>query len=138
MAGKPKPDTAEKAKKAIRYISEGMSERKACEKAGINRATFRACALRESMGDQYAKALEALAGDQVEKLEQAIDDMRSGTIDAQMARVEIDARKWFASKFLPSRYGDKQTRELTGPGGGPVEQVHRIERVIVDASDTDS
>ena len=33
--------------------------------------------------------------------------MRAGVIDAQMARVEIDARKWFASKFLPKQYGDK-------------------------------
>lgn len=117
MAGKAKPDTAAKTRKAIKYIAEGMSERKACEKAKISRSSFRAAALRESMGDQYARALEALAGAQVEQLEQAIDDMRAGVIDPQMARVEIDARKWFASKFLPKRYGDKQTRELTGPDG---------------------
>lgn len=59
------------------------------------------------MGDHYARALEALAQAQVEALEKTIEDMRTGTIDASMARVEIDARKWFASKFLPKRYGDK-------------------------------
>ena len=40
-------------------------------------------------------------------MEKTILDMRKGRIDAQMARVEIDARKWFACKFLPRFYGDK-------------------------------
>jgi hypothetical protein len=30
--------------------------------------------------------------------------MRAGLIDAAKARVEIDARKWLASKFLPRIY----------------------------------
>src|SRR5699024_4603638 len=95
----------------------------ACDKAGINRGTFRTTALRLGVADQYAKALSALAHAQAEALEQAIDDMRSGVIDAQMARVEIDARQWFASKFLPKQYGDRGTTELTGANGGPVETV---------------
>lgn len=84
-----------------------MSERSACAEVGISRSTFRTTALRVNSGDHYARALEALAQDQVEKAEQVIEDMRSGVIDAQQARVELDARKWFASKFLPKRYGDK-------------------------------
>ena len=71
-------------------------------------------ALRQDVGDHYARALEALAQDQVEALEKTIEDMRTGTIDSSMARVEIDARKWFASKFLPKRYGDKL--DLTSDG----------------------
>lgn len=99
-------------------IETGMSENAACGEVGINRATFRAAALRESAGDNYARALEGLAQDQVEKLETAIQDMRDGTIDAAQARVEIDARKWFASKFLPRRYGDRQV--LAGDPDAPL------------------
>lgn len=98
----------------IALIESGMSENGACLEVGINRATFRAAAMRVGAGDSYARALEALAADQIEKLEATIDDMRSGVIDAQMARVEIDARKWFASKFLPKRYGDKLQTEVSG------------------------
>jgi hypothetical protein len=48
--------------------------------------------------------------------------MRDGKIDAQMAKVEIDARKWFAAKFLPKRYGEKITQEISGPDGAPITQ----------------
>jgi hypothetical protein len=36
-----------------------------------------------------------------------------------------------AARF-PDDYTERQKREVTGANGGPVEQVHRIERVIVD------
>lgn len=102
---KKKP--VDKIEEVINLIENGMSERRACETVGIPRSTFRTTALRANADDQYARALEGLAMDQIEKLELTIDDMRAGTIDAQMAKVEIDARKWFASKFLPKRFGEK-------------------------------
>lgn len=115
----------------IELIEGGMSEREACRTIGMNRSTFRSGALRNKVDDQYARALEGLAADQVESLEQAIEDMRSGKIDAQMARVEIDARKWFASKFLPRRYGDKL--DVTSGGdkinpyaGLSTEELHKL------------
>jgi hypothetical protein len=110
-------DRAEQVERVISLMAEGNSERSSCEQVGINRGTFRSAALRLGAADQYAQALELLANDQAEKVEQCIDDMRAGTIDSQMARVEIDARKWFASKFLPKRYGDKMT--LAGDADGP-------------------
>lgn len=100
-------DRAEQVSAVIEKMAGGMSENAACREVGINRGTFRSAAIRMEAADTYAEALSLLAQEQAEKLEQAIDDMRSGVIDAQMARVEIDARKWFASKFLPKRYGDK-------------------------------
>lgn len=107
-------DRKEQVEAVIALIEAGKSENAACAEVGINRATFRAAALREGAGDAYARALSSLANDQVEKLEQTIQDMRSGLIDAQMARVEIDARKWFASKFLPKQYGDRVEVEHSG------------------------
>lgn len=110
-------DRAEQVRKVLELIEDGMSERSACAEVGISRATFRTTALKVNAGDHYARALEALAQDQVEKAEQVIEDMRSGVIDAQQARVELDARKWFASKFLPKRYGDKAELEHSGNVG---------------------
>ena len=112
-------DRTEQVAAVLALIEDGKSENASCLQVGINRATFRAAALKAGAGDEYARALSALAGEQVEKLEAAIQDMREGVIDAAQARVEIEARKWFASKFLPKRYGDKL--EHTGAGGGPVQ-----------------
>lgn len=114
-------DNAAKVAKVIELMDGGESERSACEKAGIARATFRTTALRVGAGDHYAKALHGLAHDQVEKLEQTIQDMRDGTLDPAIGRIEVDARKWFASKFLPKQFGDKITQEVTGAEGGPLQ-----------------
>jgi hypothetical protein len=117
------PDRTEQVKAVLALVEDGMSENAACLQVGINRATFRAAALKVTAGDNYARALEALAQDQVEKAEQVIEDMRNGVIDAQQARVELDARKWFASKFLPKRYGDKLDLEHKGEVGLTVNVV---------------
>lgn len=125
-----KQDRTDQVRRVLEMIEEGMSERAACAEVGINRATFRAAALRVTAGDQYARALEALAADQVEKAEQVIDDLRAGIIDAAQARVELDVRKWFASKFLPKRYGDKAEVEHKGEVGLTVNVLR-----ITDAND---
>lgn len=111
----------EQVEQIIALIESGESERSACEKVGMNRATFRSAAMRHGAADQYARALAALAEEQVERLECAIQDMRDGVIDAAQARVEIDARKWFASKFLPKKYGERVQQEISGPDGGPIQ-----------------
>ena len=41
------------------------------------------------------------------------------------------------SARFPDDYTERQKREVTGKDGGPVEQVHRIERVIVDPAHPD-
>lgn len=110
-------DRVEQVRRVLELVEDGMSEAAACREVGVNRATFRAAALKVTAGDAYARALEALAQDQIEKAEQVIEDMRNGVIDAQQARVELDARKWFASKFLPKRYGDKAEVEHSGNVG---------------------
>ena len=123
-------DRAAQVRRVIELVEDGMSERAACAEVGISRATFRTTALKVASGDQYARALEALAADQVEKAEQVIEDMRAGVIDAAQARVELDVRKWFASKFLPKRYGDKVDLEHSGNVGLTVNVLR-----ITDAND---
>lgn len=119
-------DREAQVKEVLRLIEEdGLSENGACEKIGISRNTFRSAALKVQAADEYARAMAALAAQQVEKLEQSIDDMRSGVIDAAMARVEIDARKWFASKFLPKVYGDKIDHNIGGQKDNPLTVIER-------------
>lgn len=103
----PAKTREEQIQAVIELMGQGWSENKACQEVGINRSTFRQMALRHSAGNEYARALENMAQAQIELVEKTIEDMRNGTIDAMMAKVEIDTRKWFASKLLPRQYGDK-------------------------------
>lgn len=47
-------------------------------------------------------------------------------------RLQVDARKWMAGKLRPKKYGDFKAVELSGPEGGPVQTVTRIELVALD------
>lgn len=38
-----------------------------------------------------------------------------------LRRLQVDTRKWMLSKMLPKIYGDKVTKEHTGPDGGPIQ-----------------
>ena len=108
---------SQKIEAVLTLIEGGESERAACETVGINRMTFRSQALKLGAASQYARACEGLALDQVEKLETVIAEMRAGTVAVDVARVEIDARKWLASKLWKPTWGDK----LAVVGGDPAQ-----------------
>ena len=48
------------------------------------------------------------------KIDQTMDDLANGSIDAPTARVIIDTLKWKAGKYYPKMYGDKINHELSG------------------------
>lgn len=131
-------DRADQVNAVIALIESGMSEKAACDKVGVNRATFRSAAFKLGAADKYARALEALAQDQVEKMERVIDEMRSGELKPEIARIELDNRRWFASKFLPKRYGDKV--QVGGDPDNPIthavdaETLSRIDALITEAA----
>jgi hypothetical protein len=106
-----------KIEQVLALIESGHSERSACDTIGINRGTFRSAALRFGQADHYARATEALARDQVEKIEAVIEEMRDSKIPTDVARIEIDARKWLASKLFKPTWGDKIVQEHTGVDG---------------------
>jgi len=116
MANEPKiiPNRVEQVEAVLALIEAGNSERSACEQVGIDRGTFRSQALKVASATQYARATEALARDQVDKLEAVIEEMRAKTISPEIARIEIDARKWMASKLFKPTWGDKVAVDLSG------------------------
>lgn len=61
----------------------------------------------DNLAAQYALAREAQAELYAEEIVEIADDCD----DPQKARVQIDARKWFASKVAPKKYGDKIAHE---------------------------
>lgn len=78
--------------------------------------------------ERYAHAREQQAlrwADEIVGISDAEDDPRR-------AQVRIDARKWVASKLLPSTYGDRQRVEHSGPGGGPIQTEDQATQRLTD------
>ena len=84
--------------------------------------------------DHYARAREIQAETLADAIVSIADDVTPDPSAVAKARLQVDSRKWVASKLLPKKYGDKITQEHTGADGGPV-QVQRIERVVVDPNE---
>lgn len=57
--------------------------------------------------DLYTKAIQDKAEMVTFEINQVMQDMRSGTIEAPVGRILIDTLKWYASKFYPKMFGDK-------------------------------
>jgi hypothetical protein len=57
----------------------------------------------EERRNQYMRARE----EQADTLADEIVAIADNATDAQIARLQMDARKWFASKVAPKKYGDK-------------------------------
>ena len=57
--------------------------------------------------DKYARACDERADHRAEMIDDIAERCLSGEVDAQAARVAIDAHKWTASKLKPKKYGDK-------------------------------
>jgi len=80
---------------------------------------------REKQAERYAAEIIALADTPVEARKVVIkaDGSEEITIgDAvDRTRLQIDARKWYASKLAPKKYGDKLQQEVSGPNGAPLQ-----------------
>lgn len=89
------------------------------------------------LGPQYTLAremgMDSLAEEVIEISDQPCMGP-DGFIDngaVQRARLMADSRRWFLSKAMPKKYGDKVTQEITGEDGGAL--ITRIELVPVAA-----
>jgi hypothetical protein len=87
------------------------------------------------LGPQYALARE-MGFDSIAEEVIEISDTPclgpDGYVDngaVQRARLMADSRRWFLSKAMPRKYGDKVTQELVGNPDAPI--VTRIELVPV-------
>lgn len=92
---------------------------------------------------QYARAREAQADALADEILDIADDGTADTIIGEdgverinqevvaRSRLRVDARKWYASKLAPKKYGEKIEATHQGPNGGPV-QIEEIRRTVVD------
>lgn len=80
---------------------------------------------RELQAEHYAAEIIDLSDRPVEGRKVVIkaDGSEEVTIGdtVERTRLQIDARKWYASKVAPKRWGDRVQTEISGPNGGPIE-----------------
>jgi hypothetical protein len=132
-----------KTKKLCESICEGIalgrSSRAVCAEAGISdRTLWNWLAQDEEFMQQYARAKEKCADFYAEEIVEIADDSgfdwKRGKDDEiivdgdaiNRARLRVDARKWYASKLAPKKYGDRVTNEHEG--GDPSKPIsHNIQ-----------
>lgn len=116
-------------------IAAGESVRAICESDGMpaKQTVLKWLSQQPSFAAQYARAKELGAEAIAEELFEIADDGRNDFVEyeispgvtatrldqehIQRSRLRVDTRKWYLSKILPKKYGDKLTQEHTGPDG---------------------
>jgi len=75
----------------------------------------------------YVQAREDQADADADAVSDIGERALNGEIDAQAARVAIDARKWSAGKRKPKVYGDKVALVGGGKGDAPIRHSHAFD-----------
>jgi len=118
--GRPSTYTPEIAAEILRRMTEGETLLTMCREPGMPPAsTVKMWAvdnLPEGFADRYARAREFQA-DAI--AEQALDIADSSEpSDAAKVRIQVDTRKWLASKINPAKFGD--LTKIADPNGNPI------------------
>jgi hypothetical protein len=105
MAGRPTKFTQELADTICERIMNGESLRSIVTDEGMpNRSSVHKwLAENKAFSDQYARAKD----NQADTLADEIMFIADNAEDVQKARLQVDTRKWIASKLKPKKYGDK-------------------------------
>jgi hypothetical protein len=93
------------------HIADGLSLKEVCDLAGMpSRATaYKWLGEHASFASMYARARDERA----DLIADEIVSIADTDPDPARARVRIEARKWWAAKVNPRRYGDKLITENT-------------------------
>jgi hypothetical protein len=103
------------AAKMCELIGGGLALKEVCELPGMPGRTtaYKWLALHDDFANMYARAREERA----DLVADEVIGIADTDPDPARARVRIDARKWWAAKVNPKKYGDKTQAEITGKDG---------------------
>lgn len=144
-AGRPSLYSLELAAAICERLAMGESLRAICSDDDMPAmsSVFLWLTKHKEFSEQYAHAraaqADALADDVLTIADDGRNDWmeRHGKDDAgwvangehvQRSRLRVDARKWYAGKLAPKKYGDRVQAEVSGEGGGPIEIITGIRR----------
>jgi len=153
-AGRPSTITQDKFDEICLKLGEGISLRRICEEDGMPKTdTFmRWAQSNDLLWGQYTKARETAADRIFDELMDISDD---GTNDWMIredpknpgyahngesvarSRLRIDTRKWYLSKLMPKRFGDRQYNELTGKDGESLQSLPPVLNITLTKQNSD-
>ncbi len=118
--GRPSTYSPQIASEICDRISQGQSIRTIGEAEGMPeaRSIFNWLNKYPDFVHQYTLARATRAHVRFERVDSVLEDLRAGTIDSNMARVEIDTIKWQCGKEAPKKYGDRI--EIAGDAENPL------------------
>lgn len=97
-------------------IANGRSLRSICAEDGMP-TTSTVCKWlieNKEFSEQYTRAREKQADYFAEEIIEIADSAEAESAAVSKAKLQIDARKWAASKIAPKKYGDKVEQQITG------------------------
>jgi len=131
--GRPTDYTEELAAEICSRLATGDSMRKVCEADDMpsRQSIFLWMRTYPEFSDQYAKAKVEGAESYSEEMFDIADDGRNDWMEQldkegnvigfkangeaiQRSKLRVDTRKWYLSKIMPKKYGDKQQVEHSG------------------------
>ena len=125
--GRPRILTDRIFERICQRIEEGESLRAICSEDGYPAARIVHTHLATSV--EYQRRYVRARAIQAESFADEIIDVARGNKDHNDKKVLVDSLKWTAAKLLPSRWGEKQTLQVSGPDG---EAIHtKVDWVVV-------
>lgn len=117
--GRPTDYTKDMADKICEKISGGLSLRAICAEAGMpaRGTVYRWLIENADFQDQYTRARDKQADYFAEEIIEIADNAEAESAAVAKAKLQIDARKWAASKIAPKKYGDKQEIDVKSSDG---------------------
>lgn len=117
--GRPSKYSDELVEKICEKIANGRSLRSICAEAGMPTMSTVCKWLSENkeFSEQYARAREKQADYFAEEIIEIADSAEAESAAVSKAKLQIDARKWAASKIAPKKYGDKQEIDVKSSDG---------------------
>jgi len=117
--GRPTDYTKDMADKICEKIANGRSLRSICAEDGVPpmKTIYRWLEANEEFRHQYARARDKQADYFAEEIIEIADSAEAESAAVSKAKLQIDARKWAASKIAPKKYGDKQEIDVKSSDG---------------------
>nr|DAT45141.1 MAG TPA: terminase small subunit [Caudoviricetes sp.] len=123
--GRPTDYTKDMADKICEKIANGRSLRSICAEDGVPpmKTIYRWLEANEEFRHQYARARDKQADYFAEEIIEIADSAEAESAAVSKAKLQIDARKWAASKIAPKKYGNKQEIDVKSSDGSMTPSV---------------
>lgn len=134
-AGRPSSYNQDIAQEVCSRIVEGESLRSICRDPSMPglKTIFDWFPKHPEFTQQYEKAMAQRADTCLEDMFEIADNATSE--NANVARLQVDVRKWAASKLKPKKYGDSMLNKLADSDGNKLELSISHAKLISDVPD---